>query len=104
MRRGGQVHFKDPMKKNKEKKKDVLTILPYMEDLVQAAILDTPVANQLRVGGAQVDLLIGQLEEGGVLVWTNVVGAELIEGFVFLLGAGGQVHTRLQRRGKTAEV
>lgn len=44
-----------------------------MEDLVQAAVLDAPVANQLGVGGAQVDLLSGQLEEGGVLVRTDVV-------------------------------
>lgn len=66
--------------------KDVLTILPYMEDLIQATVLDAPVANQLRVGGAQVDLLIGQFEEGSILVWADAVGAELIKGSVFLLG------------------
>lgn len=66
-----------------------------MENLVQTSVLDTPVANQLGVGGSQVDLLVGQLEEGGVLVWTDAVGAELIEGFVFLLGASREAHTRL---------
>lgn len=81
----------------------MLTILPYMEDLVQAAILDAPVANQLGVGGAQVDLLTGQFEEGGVLVWTDAVGAELKEGSLCLLGASGEVHTRLQRGGNRAE-
>lgn len=75
-----------------------------MEDLVQAAVLNAPVANQLGVGGTQVDLLIGQFEEGSVLVWTDAVGAELIEGCVFLLGASGEAHTRLQRGGKRAEV
>lgn len=75
-----------------------------MENLVQAAILNAPVANQLRVGGAQVDLLIGQFEEGSVLVWADAVGTELIEGSVFLLGAGGEAHMRLQRGGKRAEV
>lgn len=69
-----------------------------MEDLVQAAVLDTPVANQLRVGGTQVNLLIGQFEESSVLFWTDTVGAELIEGSVFLLGASGEARTRLQRR------
>lgn len=66
-----------------------------MEDLVQAAILHTPVANQLRVGGPQVDLLIGQFEEGGVLVGTDAVGPELVEGLVFLPGASGETRTRL---------
>lgn len=75
-----------------------------MEDLVQAAVLDAPVANQLGVSCAQVDLLIGQFEEGGVLVWTDAVGAELIESFVFLLGAGGEARTRLQRGGEREEV
>lgn len=64
----------------RQKKKNVLTVLPYMEHLVQAAVLHAPVANQLRVSGAQVDLLIGQFEEGGVLVRTDAVGAELVEG------------------------
>lgn len=59
--------------------KTVLTILPYMEDLVQATVLNTPVANQLRVGSAQLNLLIGQFEEGSVLLWVDAVGAELIE-------------------------
>lgn len=77
--------------------KSVLTILPYMEDLVQATVLDAPVANQLRVGSAQLNLLIGQFEEGGVLVRADAVGAELIECRVFLLGAGGEANTRLQR-------
>lgn len=73
----------------------VTVIFPYMEDFVQATVLDAPVANQLGVGSAQVDLLSGQFEEGGVLVRTDVVGTELIEGQVCLLGAGGEVHTRL---------
>lgn len=60
-----------------------------MEDLVQAAILDTPVANQFRVCSTQVDLFIGQLEEGGILVRADAVGAKLVEGRVFLLGPGG---------------
>lgn len=50
------------------------------------------------------DLFIGQFEEGGILVWTDAVGAELIEGCVFLLGASREAHTRLQRVGKRAEV
>lgn len=87
----------------KEKKKSVLTILPHVEDLVQAPVLNAPVANQLWVGGAQVDFLIGQFEEGSVLVWVDTVGAELVEGFVFLLGASGEVRMRLQRGEKTAE-
>lgn len=44
------------------------------------------------------NLLIGQFEESSVLVWTDAVGAELIEGSVFLLGASGEACTRLQRR------
>lgn len=68
-----------------------------MEHLVQAAILHTPVPNQLGVGGAQVDLLIGQFEEGGVLVRTDAVGAELVEGWRFLLGASREARKRLQR-------
>ncbi len=74
-----------------------------MENLVQTAILNIPVANQLRVGGTQVDLLIGQFEEGCILLWLDAVRAELIEGFVFLLRAGGETRARLQRGGKKAE-
>lgn len=59
-----------------------------MKHLVEAAVLHAPVANQLGVCGAQVDLLIGQFEEGGVLVGPDAVGAELVEGAVLLLGAG----------------
>lgn len=75
-----------------------------MEDLVEATVLNCPVANQLGVGGAQVDLLIGQLEEGRVLVWTDAVGSELVEGSLLLLGSGGQVGTGLQRGAKRTEV
>lgn len=49
------------------------------------------------------DLLSGQFEKSSVLVWADAVGAELVEGFVFLLGPGGEVRTRLQRGEKTAE-
>lgn len=87
-----------------EKKKQVLTILPYVEGLVQATVLNAPVADQLGVGSAQVDLLIGQLEEGGILIRADAVGAELIEGSVFLLGTGAEVRTWLQRGGRSAEV
>lgn len=76
---------------------DFLTVLPYMENLVEAAIFDSPVANQLRVGGAQVDLLIGQFEEGCVLFWSDTVGPKLIESSVFLLGTRGEMNMRLQR-------
>lgn len=75
-----------------------------MEDLVEAAVLHGPVANQLRVGGAQVDLLIGQLEEDRVLVWTDAVGSELVEGSLLLLGSGGQSGAGLQRGAKRTEV
>lgn len=68
-----------------------------MEDLIQASILNTPVANQLRVGSTQVNLLIGQFEESSVVLWKDGIGAELIEGSVFLLGAGGKACMRLQR-------
>lgn len=68
-----------------------------MEGLVQATVLNAPVADQLGVGSAQVDLLIGQLEEGGILIREDAVGAELIEGSVFLLGTGAEVRTWLQR-------
>lgn len=71
-----------------------------MEDLIQAAVLHTPVANQLRVGGAQVDLLIGQFDESSKLVWTDAVGAEFIKGSVFLPGAGGEACVRLQIEGR----
>lgn len=57
-----------------------------MENLVEGSILHRPVANQLRVGGPQVDLLIGQFEEGSVLLWTDVVCTELVESSKFLLG------------------
>lgn len=67
-----------------------------MEDLIQAAVLHTPVANQLRAGGAQVNLLIGQFDESSKLVWMDAVGAEFIKGSVFLLGASGEVFVRLQ--------
>lgn len=75
-----------------------------MEGLVQATVLNAPVADQLGVGSAQVDLLIGQLEEGGILIRADAVGAELIEGSVFLLGTGAEVRTWLQRGGRSAEV
>lgn len=68
-----------------------------MEDLVQAAVLDIPVANQLRVGSTQVNLLIGQFEESSVVLWKDAIGAELIEGSMFLLGASGKARMRLQR-------
>lgn len=68
-----------------------------MEDLIQASILNTPVANQLRVGSTQVNLLIGQFEESSVVLWKDGIGAELIECSVFLLGAGGKACMRLQR-------
>lgn len=70
-----------------------------MEHLVQTAILHRPVANQLRVCGAQVDLLIGQFEEGGVLMGVDAVGAKLVEGFMLLLGASVETCTSLQRGG-----
>lgn len=66
-----------------------------MEDPVQATILDAPVANQLRVGSAKVDLLIGQFKKSSILVWTDAVGAELIKGLAFLLGTSREAHTRL---------
>lgn len=75
---------------------NVLTISPYMEDFVQAAILDAPVTNQLGVGGTQVNLLIGQFKESGILFWANAVGPKLIKGGVLLLRPRGDVHTRLQ--------
>lgn len=75
---------------------NVLTISPYMEDFVQATILDAPVTNQLGVGGTQVNLLIGQFKESGVLFWVNAVGPKLIKRGVFLLRPRGEVHTRLQ--------
>lgn len=74
---------------------NVLTISPDVEHLVQAAVLHTPVSNQLRVGGTQVNLLIGQLKESSVLFWTNAVGPELIKGCVFLLRTRGEVRTGL---------
>lgn len=68
-----------------------------MKDLVKAAILNTPVANQLWVCGAQVDFLIGQFKEGSGLVGVQAIGAELIESLVLLLMARGNIHTRLQK-------
>lgn len=55
------------------------------------------------MGGAQVDLLICQFQESGVLVRADAVGAELIEGSVFLLGPCREVRTGLQRGGGRAE-
>lgn len=43
------------------------------------------------------DLLIGQLEEGGVLLWADAVRAELVQSSEFLLGACRESHPRLQR-------
>lgn len=81
---------------------NVLTISPYMEDFVQATILDAPVTNQLGVGGTQVNLLIGQFKESGVLFWVNAVGPKLIKRGVFLLRPRGEVHTRLQTGSETS--
>lgn len=67
----------------------LLTILPDVEDLVQASILHTPVAQELGVSSTQVDLLICQLEEGSVLLWKDSVGTEFIEGPMLLLGPSG---------------
>lgn len=64
----------------------LLTILPDVENLIESAILHRPVANQLRVSGPQVDLLISQLEEGSILLRTNVVCTELVQCSMFLLG------------------
>lgn len=50
------------------------------------------------MGGAQADLLIGQCEKGRIVVWADAVAAELVEGLVFLLGASGDVGSRLQGR------
>lgn len=93
-RRQTSVTFK-PSFRRRTFQQSILTILPNVEDLIQAAVLHTPVANQLRVGSAQVNLLIGQFDESSKLVWTDAVGAEFIKGSVFLLGAGGEVCVRL---------
>lgn len=85
------------MKRDSHPEDEDLTKLPDVDDLVDAAVLNIPVANQLRVGGAQVDLLIGQIEEGGGLTRTDAVGPELVEGSVFLLDAGTETGTRLRR-------
>lgn len=75
-----------------------------MEHFVQAAVLHAPVPNQLRVGGTQVNLLIGQFQESSVLFWTNAVGAKLVERGVLLLRTRGEVPTRLETGGETASV
>lgn len=74
-----------------------------MEDPVQGAVLNAPVANQLGVRSAKVDLLIGQFKKSSILVWMDAVGAKLIKGLVSLLGTSRKAHTRLQSRRKRAE-
>lgn len=56
-----------------------------MEDLIDASELHTPIAQELRVCGAQMDLLTGQFVKSCVKVWLDVVGAKLIEGSMLLL-------------------
>lgn len=62
-----------------------LTILPDVEDLIEASILHTPIAQKLRMCSAQVDLLTGQFVKGCIQVWLNVVGTKFVEYSVLLL-------------------
>ena len=65
-----------------------LTILPDVEDLVEASVLHAPIAHELRVCRAQVDLLVGEAQERRILVWLDAICAELIECPVLLLVCG----------------
>ncbi len=79
----------------------ILTILPDVENLIETPIFNTPVSNELWVGCPQVDLLIGQSEEGSVEMRLDVIGAELIEGCMLLLRSGGDPCPGLLGKWKT---
>lgn len=64
-----------------------LTILPDVEDLIEASVLHTPIAQELRMCGAQMDLLTGQFVKSCIKVWLDVVGAKFVEGSMLLLRA-----------------
>lgn len=62
-----------------------LTILPDVEDLIQASILHAPIAHELRMCSAQMDLLAGQLVKGCVQVCLDEIGAKFVESSILLL-------------------
>lgn len=62
-----------------------LTILPDVEDLIEASILHAPIAHEFRMCNAQRDLLAGQLVKGCVQVWLDEIGAKFVESSILLL-------------------